>query len=237
MANEVTSDFILEGAMYALEQCGHLLHAALTLYHSDSYPTAVAVAGLAREELGRYRILRDEWIEVSQRGKPVTLKEIQNACYDHLKKQQAGLGATVLRITSEDSTSQIYRTIFERPQDSPEYQQAQQQLATLRKAKRRRMPTERHDQRMRALYVDPNDAGTDWNRPCQIDKASALHSMTDLANDYSAEITNVEPWVLTWESSDLHPDLLQFARAVKAWNQRPSLPARRWPSWGPVSGR
>jgi AbiV family abortive infection protein len=55
----VTSAYLLQGAVLALEQCGHLLHDANWVYRSDSYATAVVLAAFAREELGRAGILFD----------------------------------------------------------------------------------------------------------------------------------------------------------------------------------
>ena len=53
----VTANFLLEGAYYALEQCGLLLRDAVQLYNGSSYATAVVLAAFAREELGREKIL------------------------------------------------------------------------------------------------------------------------------------------------------------------------------------
>lgn len=60
----VTSQFILQGAAYALEQCG-LLRDANILYRNGSYASAVVLTAFAREELGRYRILLDLWRRAS----------------------------------------------------------------------------------------------------------------------------------------------------------------------------
>jgi len=57
----VTPQFIMQGAAYALEQCGRLLRDANALYRSGSYASAVVLTAFAREELGRYRILLDLW--------------------------------------------------------------------------------------------------------------------------------------------------------------------------------
>jgi AbiV family abortive infection protein len=64
MSASVTPKYRLEGAVYALEQCGMLLRDANSLYRSASYATAVALAAFAREELGRWRILLDLHREV-----------------------------------------------------------------------------------------------------------------------------------------------------------------------------
>jgi hypothetical protein len=62
----VSPQYLLEGAVYALEQCGLLLRDANLLYRNGSYSSAVAVALFATEELGRWSILLDP-----EYGKPL----------------------------------------------------------------------------------------------------------------------------------------------------------------------
>jgi len=57
MSPPVNQQYLLEGAVYALEQCGLLLRDANLLYQNRSYATAVALAAIAREELWRWKIL------------------------------------------------------------------------------------------------------------------------------------------------------------------------------------
>jgi hypothetical protein len=57
MSASATPQYLLEGAVYALEQCGLLLRDATLLYRNDSCASAVALAAFAREELGRWKIL------------------------------------------------------------------------------------------------------------------------------------------------------------------------------------
>ena len=45
--------YILQGAAYALEQCGLLLRDANLLYRNDAHANAVVLTAFAREELGR----------------------------------------------------------------------------------------------------------------------------------------------------------------------------------------
>jgi AbiV family abortive infection protein len=75
MPASVTPEYLLEGATYALEQCGLLLRDANLLYRNGSYSSAVALALFAREELGRYRILLGLRKQVL-RGERFTIKEI-----------------------------------------------------------------------------------------------------------------------------------------------------------------
>ena len=56
----ITPEYLLQGAAYALEQCGLLLRDAIVLYRNGSYSSAVALAALAREGLGLY-VVRTFW--------------------------------------------------------------------------------------------------------------------------------------------------------------------------------
>src|SRR5215831_19062875 len=92
-AASVTPRYLLEGAAYALEQCGLLLRDANVLYRNGSYSSAVAIALFARDELGRYRILLDLRKEVLG-GNHFTIEEIGKRCKKHEHKQEAGIRAT-----------------------------------------------------------------------------------------------------------------------------------------------
>jgi AbiV family abortive infection protein len=74
--------FILEGAVYALEQCGLLLRDANVLYRSGSYASAVVLTAFAREELGHFKILLDLWREALT-GREYTIEEICRRGRDH----------------------------------------------------------------------------------------------------------------------------------------------------------
>jgi len=95
MPSPVTPQYLLEGSMYALEQCGLLLRDATILYQRGSYANAVVLAAFAREELGRFEILLDLRKEVLA-GKTITIKEIQDRCTGHVTKQQAGMLSTLV---------------------------------------------------------------------------------------------------------------------------------------------
>jgi AbiV family abortive infection protein len=96
MPASVTPEYLLEGAAYALEQCGLLLRDANVLYENGSYASAVALAAFAREELGRSKILRKLRTKVLSKGR-LTIKDIQDACKDHEDKQRAGVLSTTIR--------------------------------------------------------------------------------------------------------------------------------------------
>ena len=58
---DVIAPVLLRGAWYSLEQCGRLLSDAVVLYLAKSYSSSVALAMIGREELGKHRMLLEEW--------------------------------------------------------------------------------------------------------------------------------------------------------------------------------
>ena len=91
----VTPQDLLQGACYALEQCGILLDDATTLFEAESYATSVVLAAFAQEELGRSLILRELRKDVIA-GKTVTVSRVKKRCEDHVTKQGYA-GAEVLQ--------------------------------------------------------------------------------------------------------------------------------------------
>src|SRR5947208_14822225 len=89
-SDSVTPQSLLHGAVYSLEQWGHLLGDAKLLYENGSYATALALAAFAREDLARWLIL----LELRKRvlaGESLTVEALKAACDDHVRKQQAGM--------------------------------------------------------------------------------------------------------------------------------------------------
>src|ERR1700722_11341718 len=85
---DVAADVLLKGAVYALEQCGILLRDAAELYRAKAYPSAVALAMIGREELGKHLMLMEEWRKADSTAKLPTVEAIQDACEDHIEKQK-----------------------------------------------------------------------------------------------------------------------------------------------------
>jgi len=52
MSRNLSTHDLLEGAMYAMEQAGHLVHDAVGLYERGRYSSAVVLGVYAREEMG-----------------------------------------------------------------------------------------------------------------------------------------------------------------------------------------
>jgi AbiV family abortive infection protein len=222
---DVTGPLLLKGAWYSLEQCGRLLSDATILYKSESYSSAIALAMIAREELGKYRLLLDEWKESQYTGQCPTVDAIQTACANHVDKQKRALLSLTFMPDNNSALGTAIRTqLKHKPQDK-EYRDADAVIQNALKSMGKRAPDDRHAARIRALYVDLLDSGLDWNRPSQVGQDEAKKLVTDAANDYSVQRDRVNPDLLRAEGKP------KLADALEAWGERPLLPDPVWPEW------
>ena len=83
---------IMRGIWFSLEQCGHLLQDAVSLLREGRYATAVGLAMIARDELGKYKALLELWNRANA-GAAVTTRDLPR---DHVVRQKfAALSATL----------------------------------------------------------------------------------------------------------------------------------------------
>src|SRR5437667_3796 len=169
----VTLQYLLEGAVYALEQGGLLLHDSLLLYRNGRYASAVVMALFAREEVGRYKLLRDLRKEMVEKGRTVAVDDIRSTCIDHVAKQFRGQFGVTLKSSGNDQLGKILKAKLGYHPQSPEAHKADAQLDSIAKRLYREMPHQRHDLRQKSLYVEPSDSGTSWNRPKDRSKQTA----------------------------------------------------------------
>jgi AbiV family abortive infection protein len=222
VAMQVAGSVLLEGVWFSLAQCGSLLSGAVTLYKAGKEPTAVGLAMLGREELGKYRLLQGQWRESERTGVYPTVGEVQAACAEHVEKQRkATLSFSFAAAAGSLIDTAIRAQIKHKPQDA-EYQQAEQVLQTAIKAGLKRAPEERHNVRMRALYVDLDDSGSSWRRPEQISPEEAKKLLNDAVNDYAIQRDRMDPDQLRGRGD------VKLADALEAWQERPILPEPVW---------
>ncbi len=213
----VSERYLLEAAWYALEQCGRLLHDAITLYETGRYATASGIAMLAREELGRARILLALAEEVHS-GRPLTLVELEGAIADHVVKQAAGQLTLGFSTPPESGLSRLMAlALTDTPSEESHEAWKELQRAINRLAARK--PHERHTTRQRALFVDPNDAGTDWHRPASFTREESQRLLMEVMNDYSI-------FRLSLESQERYR---RVHEVLDGWDSRPDLPPVTWP--------
>jgi AbiV family abortive infection protein len=222
MSASVNPQYLLEGAVYALEQCGLLLRDANLLYRNGSYASAVALAAFAREELGRWRILLDLRRKVLG-GRHLTIKEIQTHCVDHVHKQGAGMTSITMRADWNSGLGKLLQTRMSATPGSKEWKAAYEQIEKLNRQKKKRVPDERHRQRMSALYVDAVPGR--WNRPAEISQSHASNFLQDAVNDYCQQYwqgyIHTELEIIKYGDPELFHALVQ-------WSDRPELPRPEW---------
>jgi AbiV family abortive infection protein len=187
MTGNVSEQTLLEGAWFALEQAGRLLHSAKVLFEIGDFSTAVAVAMFSREELGRSRLLRVCSRDV-RKGQVLQTKDITKRCQDHVVKQNASVGSITLRTTNDTELGKALQTQREYAPSSAQWKRAESFINSAHEAKQKRQPNERHQLRCSSLYVDINGMGTDWARPVEIFKEEARNHICDAVNDYSHEV-------------------------------------------------
>jgi AbiV family abortive infection protein len=218
----VTSTHLLQGAVYALEQCGHLLHDANVLYRSRSHATAVVLAAFAREELGRANILFDLRDKVVA-GEAVTTERIRESCDDHETKQEWAVASTQISTTNDTVLGKLLQTRHQKDSQTEEWKAADKEIKKIDASQRKRAKTTRHQQRMRALYVEPNESGLGWNRPRDIGRQAAHDFLNHAVNDYGVQIDKLNPEFLKAR------DTRQLLKELTDWKERPELPAQEWP--------
>ena len=212
----VTPQYLLEGAAYALEQCGWLLRDANTLYKAGAYANAVVLASFAREELGRWTMLLDLRREVVG-GKQLTVDDVKERCGDHVAKQKAAMLSTTMRTNKDTGLGKLLNARFTAKPGSSERKAADKQVDDIDRRLQKRVPGERHEQRMSALYVDPISP-TEWNRPSEsVTQEDARQFLTDAANDYSIQCERYTKLSIL-EISD--PEL---SEALAQWTDRPEI--------------
>ena len=216
----ITPQFLLQGAAYALEQCGLLLRDANALYRDKSYASAVFMAAFAWEALGQWKILLGLRKKIIG-GEQVTANDVKKQCDDHVAKQRAGMLSTTIR-----GSRKLVMDLASAAPGSPEWQAADEEVQRVVQQLRKRTPDERHSRRMAALYVDPLSL-TEWSRPStMVTQEAARQFLTDAANDYSVQCeryTNLK--ILEVVDAELSGALAQ-------WSDRPKMLPPEQPAYG-----
>ncbi len=215
----ITSEYLLEGAALALEQCGRLLSDAVTLFDTGSFSTALVLAAFAREELGKCRAYQNFEQQLSD-GAAVTLVDLKAVGVDHVKKQEDAMLSVMTSGIPGTQVGDALQTLLRTHSWSEEYKQAKEIADLATKCKARRIPTDRHQQRMMSLYVDPTEVG--WSSPKDVSRETAIEFVTHAVNDYAAVKRN------HLEHQDSYKKLHAYLNNNK---ERIVLPEPRWPTF------
>jgi AbiV family abortive infection protein len=214
---------LLRGAWYSIEQAGFLIRDAAMLFDDEAHPSAVALAMFGLEELGRYAILRDLWRQ-AKAGVALSPDDVREACRDHEEKQRRGSSGLIYRATADTGFGKLLRSLAAHLPSSSAARPIRARIEEIDKQKATRLPAERHRARMRALYVDLNEAGSDWLKPSSsVTVAEAHAKVNDAANAYGIQRDRLTtPGILVAFDVDL-------ARGFEALGDLPPLPEMRRP--------
>jgi AbiV family abortive infection protein len=215
---DVTPAVLLKGAWYALEQCGNLLRDTIVLYRATAYSSAVTLAMFGREELGKHMMLLQQWRAAQETGTLPTVEAIKAAHGDHVDKHRWGLKSLLYTPDSSSTVGKAMETKTKyKPQDE-EYQNAEAVIQHALNRLAKQVPDARHSARVRALYVDLNDSGTEWNRPQDFPETESYKLLSESLFDYVIQCEKLKPDRLRNMGDQ------RLAEALEAWNQRPDLP-------------
>jgi hypothetical protein len=131
--------------------------------------------------------------------------------------------SSTLRANKDSGLGKILNAKFTNHPRSQEWQEAGAQLNRIDETMRKRTPSERHNRRKSALYVEPLSE-TNWNRPASTLKSEARDFLMDAVNDYAGPHERFQPGSPILMATD--PELYQ---ALQGWPDRPALPATEWP--------
>jgi AbiV family abortive infection protein len=215
---EVSAQFLLEGAVYALEQAGQLLHDAHLLYKNQRYGSAIVMALFSREEIGRYQLIRKLRKGMVEAGGVVTTKNIDQECDDHVKKQKLGHLGFLIKSAPGDQLWDLLMKKTNNHWESAEYQEADRRIDAILTRWNSQLPHERHELRQKALYVEPDDSGLTWNRPKEQTKEEALKQIEGTSNAYNMAIDRFT------RRDDYRQEDPTFYDDLQAWKDCPLMP-------------
>lgn len=214
----VKAQFLLDGASFALKRCGELLTDSRMLFQEQRYATSLGLAALAREELGRARMLKEIWQATKEEGS-ISLNEVINKCEDHQTKQEYGQISVVIKWSNKGELGEIGNTLLSGNTQAPEFATAQSKMKQLSQKKKKRTPLDRHMLRTQAFYVEPKENGLGWSEPSKvISEETAREFLIEAINDYSL--------ICGYQDPACSPH--KFDAALQFWQQNPDLPPPPW---------
>lgn len=203
-ARNLTPTDLMKGVWFTLEQCGKLLLDAVLLYRADRLASAVGLTMVARDELGKYFLLLDLWVDASA-GQAVDVSRLKE---NHVEKQRRAAVSATLGEGDDDERIGTFEKLKAAPWGSPEFQRV---FASLGDAQTRK------NDRERAFYVDPSDGG--WSRPCEaFSRSRAERLLGDALNDYRGQYDPINRML---HFKDRRPGLHE---ALEKWTDKPELP-------------
>jgi len=127
---------------------------------------------------------------------------------------------------NDSGIGKLLQTRMKAPLGSKERLEADKQIEKIDKLKSKRTPDDRHQLRMKALYVDILSE-VQWNRPAQeVSQTAAYEFLADAMNDYGLQRSQryMDLPLLEADDPELHDALVH-------WSDRPELPHVEAPSY------
>ena len=150
-----------------------------------SNSSSIILGVYSREEIGRARILIEEWNNVNG-GQVVTAKELKIRLGDHLNKLKAGQFA-VNANSFKAPTRNLRQISWEqvgRPSLIPADAKYYKELRLRMEGAAARVAHSLHRQRLLSIHVDVSNDNKSWNRPKCAQRSQAHALLYYLSSDY-----------------------------------------------------
>ncbi|MCG3205707.1 MAG: hypothetical protein KCHDKBKB_02430 [Elusimicrobia bacterium] len=219
---KVTTEFLLKGCLYALQQSGFLLEQAVCLFEKKYYSGCVVLSAFGREELGRSRIIEGLLKKNHTAPGSITTQNIVRLCDNHIEKQMHSQLSITMRGSKGSQISDLMQIMMKSKPGSSEYITADKNISEIREKLKHRKPNERHRARVLALYVDLDEKGNGWTMPCLTSRELAHEFLIDAINDYSLNMHRIV------EKNVKAQDPILF-NILDSWKQWPEFWKPLWP--------
>jgi hypothetical protein len=153
------------------------------------------------------------------RGHSLRAEHVRAACERHEDKQRAAALSVTMRVERGTRLDEALRSRLRAVPSSEAWRVADDTLELATEAASKRAPAERHRLRMRSFYVDIQDDGVTWSRPCDIMRRTAHDAVMDAVNDYSGQRDRIIGIAIDPE----------MTAALSAMHPAPELLPPRWP--------
>ena len=183
MAHALGPAALLHGALASLENAARLSEDAKVLFVHRRFASAITLATFAREELGRYNLILEQFQRIDPHDS-VAVDYLNALCEDHVRKLDWGQSITLVPL----SASRLAE--FQSAAASGDIEamkKVMDDVHAAHKAKRKRDPHSVHERRERSLYADALPNG-DWNRPDRATEEEARVLIHMVCCEYSNAI-------------------------------------------------
>jgi AbiV family abortive infection protein len=222
MAKTLGPAELLHGSLASLENSARLSEDAKLLFTQGRFASAITLATFAREELGRCKLIHDQFKKIDPHGS-ILVDELNALCDDHVKKLHWGQSITLVPL----SETKLARLRNAAESDDAETRKAiMADVDVALKAKRKRDPHTVHKRREQSLYADALPDGR-WNRPNVATEEEARVLIHIVCSEYSNTILaffNNATLRVDFERHSVRLDLARLQASMVSAMLLPSAP-------------